>query len=420
MPSLATRVLTIFGWVVGGIAALLALLVLYIQLRWDATDGRPVPNLTAPTDSASIAWGERIFKYQAHCWSCHHTQGGENEFVPSGGMEFDLTNIGPGFGVWYARNITPDVATGIGGWSDGEIVQALREGIRKDRTPLFPIMPIDWYHGMADDDVLAVVAYLRTIPAVSHAVPEREPSFAAKALHTFGMMGPKVPVTTPVTAPPRGVTVEYGRYLSNNLGDCADCHTPRDLNDGHFFLDSLFAGSSFPFGGGAEGPILAHASNITPDLKTGVGSWTEEQFLDAVTSGMRPDGRVLVPIMPYSNYKFWAPEDLQAVYLYLKTLPAINRSVPAIAYEPRYDSVRGIDRGALIFESRCQLCHGDKGRGAPPTNVKLAEVAPSISDSDLQDFLRDGQLNLHMPAFGKTLKDEDFTDIIAYVRSWNQ
>jgi len=300
MSSPIKRVLKVFVWLVGFLVVILGCLWGYVQLRWDAPVSRPVTELTAPSDSASIEWGKEIFTYRSHCWTCHQAQFSAEYTTPSGGMLFDLTEIGPGFGKWYSRNLTPDMETGLGGWTDGEIVRALREGLRKDGTPLFPVMPIDWYHGMADDDALAVVAYLRTLPPVEHKVPERQPSFPAKALFTFGVMGPKPAVTKPIVAPPRGVTAEYGKYLSNNLADCADCHTPRDLQDGHFFVDQMFAGSSFPFGGGDEGPILAHARNISPDVETGIGSWSEEDFLAAVTTGMRPDSTVLAPIMPYS------------------------------------------------------------------------------------------------------------------------
>jgi mono/diheme cytochrome c family protein len=281
-------------------------------------------------------------------------------------------------------------------------------------------MPIDWFHGMSDEDVLSVVAYLRSLPPVKNAVPQNELTFVAKALFTFGMVGPKSPVTEVVKAPPRGVSVEYGKYLSNNIADCADCHTPRNLQDGKFYLDSMFAGSSFAFGGGPEGPLLAWARNITPDAEMGIGSWTEEQFFEAVTSGMRPDGTVLAPIMPYATVKYWDPQELAAVYMYLKTLPAFKRKVPAVATEPKFASAHGIERGGILFTGRCQPCHGDKGAGGPATKVTLAEVAPGFTDADLTEFIRDGQLNLHMPAFGKTLKPDELTDIVAHIRSWDK
>jgi mono/diheme cytochrome c family protein len=273
---------------------------------------------------------------------------------------------------------------------------------------------------MADEDVLAVVAYLRSIAPIRNAVPKREPSFVAKALFTFKLMEAKDPVTTPITAPPRGITAEYGRYLSNNLADCADCHTPRNLQDGQFYLDSLFAGSSFAFGGGEEDPMLSYARNITPDPQTGIGSWTEEQFITAVTTGLRPDGTVLSPHMPYAYYKSWSMDDLKAVFLYLKTVPARRRTVPVNDFDAHLKTAHGSERGSLLFRARCRVCHGENGQGAQPTNVKLAEVAASLNDQDLKDFISSGQMDLKMPSFGKTLNEEELADLIAFIRTWEK
>lgn len=420
MPKAVKLILKILGWAAGLVVVVILLIVGFVQMRWDAADGRPVPELKAPTDSASIARGEYIFKYQSQCWGCHAGMTETTTASASGGRLFDLTDVGPGFGKWYSRNLTSDTGTGLGSWTDGQIVQALREGLNKDRATLFPIMPVDWYHGMADDDVLAVVAYLRSLPPVKNAVPAREPSFATKALFTFGLMKPKDAVTAPIAAPPKGVTPEYGRYLARHLAGCADCHTPRNLEDGQFYMDSLFAGSSFPFGGGEEDPIASFARNITPDMETGIGSWTEEQFIMAVTSGMRPDGTVLSAHMPYPYYKFWGADDLRAVFAYLMTVPARKRTVPPNESDASLVNARGAERGGLLFKSRCQMCHGENGRGAEPTNVKLAEVAPSLSDADLVEFVKSGQLDLKMPAFGKTLKDPELADIVAFIRTWEK
>jgi mono/diheme cytochrome c family protein len=418
MPAIARKILKIIGWALGSIAALVLLLVLYVQLRWDAKDGRATLVLKAPTDSASIFRGEYIYKYQAQCWGCHHSSAGDATGPPSGGMLFDLTEVGPGFGKWYSRNLTPDGETGLGGWTDGEIVQAMREGISRDHTTLFPIMPLDWYHGMADEDALAVVAYLRSLPAIKNAVPAREPSFVAKALMTFKIVKPKEPLTAPIIAPPRGVTPEYGKYVSSHLADCADCHTPRSLQDGHFYLDSLFAGGSVQFGMDEGYPVLSYARNLTHDIETGIGRWSEEDFVTAVTTGMRPDSTVLSPIMPYAYYKSMNPDDIRAIYIYLKGLRVIKRKAGPNEPNPRVSAAPGVERGKLLFHFRCQSCHGKEGGGALPTNVKLAEVAPSLEDQDLIEFVSGGQLNLKMPAFGKTLTTEELKDIVAYIRTW--
>lgn len=412
------RILKALGWVVGIAAVLVLGLVAYILFRWDAGITREAPELTAPRDSATIARGEYIFKYQAQCWGCHASGQRDATSAPSGGNPFDLSNAGPGFGIWYTRNITPDVETGIGGWTDGEVVQAIREGIRKDRTPLFPLMPVDWYHGISDNDALAIVAYLRSLEPVSNRIPEQQPSFFAKALFTFGVLGPKEPLTKPVVAPPPGVTAAYGKYVALNLAGCMDCHTPRNLQNGEFFMDSLGAGSTIDFGGVEGDPIGSFARNITPDKETGIGNWTEEQFITAVTAGMRPDGTVLDPHMPYAYFKSCTPEDLKAIYLYLQELPPIRRTVSAVHYSPALLEARGPERGKLLFEARCQACHGHEGAGAQPTSVALTEVSSSLSDAELKEFISTGNVGLKMPSFGKTLSENELNDIIAFIRSW--
>ena len=418
MFATVKRILKILGWIAGIIVLLVVGLVVYILARWDAKDPRLAPSFTAPRDSAAIARGEYIFKYQAQCWGCHANNATDANSPPSGGLLFDLTHSGPGFGKWYSANLTPDPETGLGTWTDGEIVQALREGVRKDRTTLFPVMPVDWYNGIADEDILALVAYLRSIPAVKKHVPKSEPSFVAKALFTFKLVKPKDPIPSQIVAPHRDTSVAYGRYLANNLGGCADCHTPRSLQDGHFFLDSLFAGSSFAFGADDGSPISSYARNITPDAETGIGSWTEEQFLTAVTAGNRPDGTALSPHMPYAYYKSWSPEDLRALFAYLKNVPARKRVTPTPAFSQELKNAQGAERGKLLFNARCTVCHGINGSGAQPTAVKLAEVVESMNDADLRDFMVTSQPGFGMPAFGKTLSDSEMNDLIAFMRTW--
>lgn len=406
------------GWLVLGLVVLLGVLALYVQLTWNKADGRPAPQVTAPHDSATVARGEYIFKYAWKCWGCHAS--GDGNAPPSGGRAFDLRSVGPGFGVFYTRNLTPDSATGLGSWTDGEIVQAIREGVRKDRQVLFPLMPIEWLNGISDRDVLAVVAYLRSLPPVSNRVPERQVSFVAKALMAFNIIKPMDPVTTPIVAPPPGKTVEYGRYVASNLAGCADCHSPRNLQNGKFYLDSLFAGGSIAFGKIEGAPVFAYARNLRPERGSGAHEWTEEEFLQTVTTGVRPDTTVLTPYMPYPYYKFMTEEDLGAIYVYLRSLAPIKRDVPPPGVSADFVQARGVARGTLLFRIRCSECHGKEGAGALPTNVKLAEVVSSMTDDDLRDFVASGQMNLKMPTFRKTLTPEELNDIIAYIRTWGE
>src|SRR5512140_1278701 len=111
---------------VAALVALLAVLALYVELAWNKSDSRIALKMTAPHDSATIARGEYIFRHSWQCWGCHAANSDGNA-LPSGGRAFDLSSVGPGFGLYYSRNLTPDSATGLGAWTDGEIVQAIRE-----------------------------------------------------------------------------------------------------------------------------------------------------------------------------------------------------------------------------------------------------------------------------------------------------
>jgi mono/diheme cytochrome c family protein len=413
------RLLKVMGYLVGALVVIIAGLAVYVQLSWDKRDNRPAPRMVAPHDSATIARGEYIYKNTWQCWSCHGDGESTLQGRPSGGKLFDLSDIGPGFGKYYSKNITPDSATGIGAWEDGEIVQAFREGVRKDRRVLFPLMPVDWLHRISDGDALAIVAYLRTIPPVRKAVPPAAPSFIAKALFAFNVLAAMPAITSPVVAPPKGVTAEYGKYAATALAGCADCHTPRDLKNGQFFMDSLFAGGTIPLGAPEGAPIVSYAANLSVILGAGPGQWTEQEFIAAATSGMRPDGTVLSPHMPYATYKFLDTEDLRAMYTYFSTLARVKRDIEPTRYSAQVKAVRGADRGRLLFEARCQTCHGVRGTGTPSTSVKLQEVAASLSDADLAEFIASGQLDLKMPSFAKTLTDEDRKDILGFIRTWN-
>jgi mono/diheme cytochrome c family protein len=408
--------------VVGGFAGLLIVLFLafsvYVLAVWDRANDRPAPEMAARSDSAAMARGEYLFKVSWQCYGCHQSGAPDADAPPSGGGVFDLRSTGPGFGIYYSRNITPDSATGIGRWTDGQIVQAIREGVNRDRRTLFPIMPVDWLRDLSDEDALAIVSYLRSIPPVRNAVPPGEPSFFAKALIALKVIKPIPPITTPVVSPPRGLTIDYGRYMATAAAGCADCHTPRNLQNGQFYTDSLFTGGSIAFGEAEHEPVISYARNLRPDNTDGIGGWTEEQFLVAVTAGFRPDSTALVPQMPYAMYKFLAPDDLRAIFLYLQSLPPVRRTTPPARYSSALESTRGAERGKLVFEARCQSCHGENGMGIRVTSVRLAEAVPSYTDEDLRNFVEEGQVDLKMPAFRKTLSRKDLDDIVAYIRTW--
>ena len=275
-----------------------------------------LPATSAADDPALRARGESIVRNAAVCGGCHAADPKQNPDGPlSGGREFRDWRIG----VARASNLTPDAATGLGSWSDAEIVRALRNGQRKDGRLLAPVMPYEWFHGMSDDDALAVARYLRSQEPVQNAV-KQSPSIWFK-LGKLLFLRPKEALS--VSAPPHGITPEYGGYLAQHVALCADCHTPRTGIRQSPDRSRLFAGDANPPKGFPQNP-----ANLTPDRETGIGAWSEEDFLKTLRTGVSRRGFTLHPFMPWRQIQRMSDDDLRAIYRYLRTLPPILNAVP--------------------------------------------------------------------------------------------
>jgi len=279
----------------------------------------PLPILPAAGAAETTALrlrGEYVVRDVAVCGGCHAADPKRDVEGPlSGGREFRDWRIGTA----RAANLTPDHETGLGTWSEAEIVRALRNGQRKDERLLAPIMPYQWFHGMSDEDALAVAHYLKGLEPVRNAV-RQSPNIWFK-LGKLLFLRPKPSVS--VTAPPRGPTAEYGGYLAQHVGLCADCHTPRvgirSLPD----KGRLFAGMANP-----PKEFPSSPPNLTPDEETGIGRWSEDDFLRTIRTGVNPSGRKLNPFMPWRQIGRMSDDDLRAIYRYLRTLPAVRNNVP--------------------------------------------------------------------------------------------
>ena len=262
-------------------------------------------SFTAPAAAETpLERGTYLMQSIVACGNCHTPKGPEGELP---GMELaggPLINT-PAFDA-FAPNITPDPETGIGAWSDEEIANAIRNGVRPDGSLIGPIMPIGLYRGLSDADVSAIVAYMRQVPAVRNEVP--------KTVYRMPLppsYGP--PVTTVPEVEPSD-RLAYGAYLAGPAGHCIECHTPMSAEGAPDFENQLGAGG-FEF----EGPWgVSVSANITP---TGLGDWTDRQIKTAVTTGVRPDGTRLQPPMGYPYYARMTDSDLDAIIYYLRTLP---------------------------------------------------------------------------------------------------
>jgi mono/diheme cytochrome c family protein len=238
------------------------------------------------------------------CGNCHTPKGPEGD-IPgmelAGWAEFFVL---PEY-IARSPNITPDVETGIGGWTDDQIITAIREGRRPDGSIIGPPMPIGLYRGISDHDAQAIVAYLRHVPAVRHVVPPSE--YHIPLPPSYG------PPVQDVPDAPRDDRLAYGAYLAGPLGHCIECHSPMGPTGPDIEHQLGAGGFEFP------GPWgVSVSANITP---TGIGERTDADLKRIITTGTRPDGSAMLPPMPYPYYAHIHDDDLDAVIGYLRTLP---------------------------------------------------------------------------------------------------
>ena len=205
-------------------------------------------------------------------------------------------------------NLTPDVETGLGKWSEADIVEALRNGHRPDGSAVRPPMGIFFYRSLSDQDAQSIAAYLKSLPPVSNGV-ERSPVTGA---------APSYPHVDHVAEPDHRDAKAYGRYLAETVSHCLQCHTPR--KDGLPDLARAGAGGNTyraPGGGTVVSP------NLTPGNPDGIAKWTDEQVKIAITKGLRPDGGRMVDVMDFSLYAQMTPEDLSMLIGSLRSLPPV-------------------------------------------------------------------------------------------------
>jgi mono/diheme cytochrome c family protein len=248
--------------------------------------------------------GTYLMRSVVACGNCHTPQGPDG---PVEGMELAGQKVVEDDSMTaFAPNITPDPETGIGKWSDEEIIKAVREGFRPDGTIIGPPMPIEMYRDMSDADVKAIVSYLRTVPAVRNTVE--------KSTYKFPLPPTYGPQVVSVAEPPHDDKVKWGEYLVT-IGHCMACHSPI-VNGGPDIVHQMGAG-----GQKIPGPWgIAVTPNITPH-EDGIKDWSDEDIKRAITEGVRPDGSKLSPPMAFAYYRNISPEDQDAIVAYLRTIP---------------------------------------------------------------------------------------------------
>ena len=312
--------------------AVLVLLLLgafvFVQFTWDHTFEAPYPEITANTDSATIARGKYLAFGPAHCASCHvpidqlHAVDEGLEIPLSGGWELAIPP-----GTFRAPNITPDQATGIGKLSDQEISRVLRYSVGHDGRAIFPFMP---FQELSDADLTAIISFLRSQPAVKNEVKRSELTFLGKALKAFGLLDPEGPKNTPPKSVVIDSTVAYGSYIANQVANCRGCHTERDLKTGAFIGVDFAGGMIMAADDFSEGYSFI-TPNLTPDKETGImANWSEAAFINRFKGGRVYHGSP----MPWGAYSRMNDLELKALYRFLKSLEPVSNKIAKTAFPP--------------------------------------------------------------------------------------
>ena len=317
------KVLTIVVWGIGVVALVIALGLGYLFLAYP--DAGPVRDLTVEATPKRIARGSYLANHVSVCIDCHSTRNWDyfaGPIVPGtegkGGDTFDESLGFPGTIV--AHNITPGRP---GSASDGQLYRAITSGVDKEGKALFPFMPYPRYNRMSEEDILSLIAYIRTLK------PIENPTSPTRLRFPLNLIVRTMPMKrTPQPGPDTSNVYKYGEYLMNAAA-CADCHTKQ------------VKGKPVPgmeFAGGFEFPLpnkcIVRTSNITPDEETGIGAWSESDFIVRFKYYDTPEAKTLKveevgyqSVMPWAMYAGMTERDLAAIYKYLRTVEPVNNRV---------------------------------------------------------------------------------------------
>jgi mono/diheme cytochrome c family protein len=405
----AAVALVFFGWIVTGPGPM------------DFAGGKRVSLVSyqagTPTGTPSeIAGSDRVArgKYLAtagDCAACHTAPGGQ---LNAGGLAFNLP-----FGTIYTPNITPDVETGIGSWTDADFLKAVHEGIAKDGSHLYPAFPYVELTYLSDDDVLAIKAYLFSLPPVHNVIPATSLHFPFNQRWLMGIwslfFNPNTRFQPNVDRSPEW---NRGAYLVEGLTHCGECHTPRNLmqalDNRHKFSGAVAAGWK--------------AYDITGSSR-GIADWTDDELAHYISSGHAAGHGTAAGPMGEAverSFQYLTQSDVRAIVAYLRSVPGASSATPvahsaavaAINTTPEVGSL-----GGQIYAGACASCHGWSGTGTLTPYATLTG-ARSVSDPGAINVVQivvsgarretPGGL-IFMPAFGNAYSDSEIAAVANFV-----
>ena len=363
-----------------------------------------------PQEFTQIERG-RYLSILSDCASCHTVTGSNRPFA--GGRAIETP-----FGDIVAPNITPDPETGIGSWSDDEFDAAIRKGLRRNGSRLYPAMPYTAYTKMSRDDVLAIRAYLNTVTPVSNAVVANTLPFPFNiraSLRVWNALYFSQGDYKPDTQ--KSAEWNRGAFLVDGPGHCGACHTPKTFLGGdrtdQYLRGGFLQGWSAP--------------DITGDSRVGVGAWSAEDLVAYLKTGHNRVSAATGPMAEVVSLSTeqMANSDLNAIAMYLKSLPGKQDLPQAL---PKED--HAMVAGAAIYRDQCSACHGIDGKG-------VAKLFPSIANSSMvksDDPTTSIRIVLRgarsvgtraeptapgMPSYGRQLDDAQIAAVLTYMRnSW--
>jgi len=305
--------------------SLLVIIALLTYVKTALPNMDAAPSLTIEYTPERIAHGEYLANHVTVCMDCHSKRDWSKFSGPlvagttgQGGERFDQTVGMPG--IYFSKNITPE---GISRYTDGELFRIITTGVTKEGKALFPLMPFTYYGRMDPDDIYSIIAYVRSLKPIKNEVPESVSDFPMNfIINTLPKKADlhKRPDTTDLIA--------YGAYMTNASG-CRECHTR--IEKGQIIEELAYSGGrEFQISKG----LIVRSSNLTQDIGTGIGQWTEEQFIQRFKIYTDSSGKNISvrpgefnSIMPWTMYAGMNRQDLRAIFAYLKTVKATPNKV---------------------------------------------------------------------------------------------
>jgi mono/diheme cytochrome c family protein len=351
----------------------------------------------------------RYMTIAGDCAACHTAKGGQ-PFAGGGALQTP-------FGTLLAPNITPDVETGIGGWTDDEFLEAVRTGIGHGGIHLYPAMPYTYYTKMTREDVIAIRAYLDTVQPVRNLVQANQLPFPFNQRET--MLGWNELYFTPGEfKPDPGKSVEWtrGAYLVEGAEHCGLCHTPKNVMGGDKNGEAM------------HGSVLQnwYAPDLTGNRRAGIGDWTVDDIALYLKTGRNRYDIASGPMADavYHSTSHLTEADLRAIAVYLKDLPPGG----GVAPQPVSAQDPVMQQGQAIYGNQCAACHTVAGEGIVGLFPRLSGT-PLVQQLQATSLIRvvlegsravatDGApTGPAMPSFAWRLSDADVAAVVTYIRN---